>query len=62
MTEQEVLQAAAQAFREADELKKQQAEMDLRLRQLCNDWRGASRQWGVNAFDLRRACIMHGLI
>jgi len=62
MTEQEVLQAAATAFREADDLKKQQAEMDLRLRQLCRDWGDAAKVWGAAPHHLRRACIMRGLI
>lgn len=62
MTEQEVLEEAAAAFREADELQRKQVEMDVRLRNLCRDWGETARVWGVAPYHLRKACIMHGLL
>ena len=62
MTEQEILEQAVIAFKEADKLKQQQADMDLRLRGLCRQWGDLAREWGTAPHHLRRTCIMRGLL
>lgn len=65
MTEKEVLREAARAFRKADRIKQDQAELDNRIRLLCRQWgeaEDAPKQYGVSPTHLRRACAMRGLL
>lgn len=61
-TELGILQEAADALREADELARAVRASDARLRALCRRWGDVAGIWGAAPYHLARACRARGLL
>lgn len=62
LTEQDILQDAAEALREADRLRAALRDSETRLRVLCRQYGQAAGVWGFAPHHLAQACRARGLI
>ena len=62
LTEQDILQQAAEALQESDRLQQALKANDATLRTLCRLYDKAGRTWGIQPHHLRRNCEAMGLL
>jgi hypothetical protein len=60
--ENDILQKAAEALREADRLQQALKANEATLRALCRQYDKAARVWGFQPHHLRRCCEARGML